>query len=652
MDEYIAYCAREFGIPRLVSVGRGPDGCPAVTLSHPAGFTAVVSLHGAAVTRWARPPSGAAAELGEDNELLALRSEGEAQAGGPAPAAAPPLDGVSPLPGGVTLAFPQVGPGGGAGPSSVSGGGSFPTAPADGFLRHLHWSLYATGAASAGEDGPGAPDPAPSVCLVARDTAATRAVWPHRFEAVYTVSLMLADDWVPPADEEEEEEEAAEEEGAEEEEEDGEDGEGGPEASAASSAEEGEGEGEGEEAAPAASAAAPAAPDPPGTRSPLQPSTARATAEARRTAAQAASRAASAAAARAAEAGAAAPTTARGAARAAAARAGAAGASESDLTLPFDWDPASAGPDPDGVFAGTDTAARPPRPPPPVQLRCVLQILNPAPSASPLTFTAGVIPHARLPRPMAAGLTGAVGRRALDALGGPPGTGPALVTETADRLPLGGPRPVDRVWIGDRVLGVDPPRRPLSRDRSGPPPAPGSVFLESGDGRHALELIPRAGFRDTGARAPGTAARTPLAVDAAAGDEYSATSRAAATAAAAAAAAGAGAAWAAGLVGEVARAVTLPPGALWTGEAVLRLHDREWAALPGAALRAAGVATTPTHYRPGAAVAGGDWAADRVIALDDRPPAVGAADVDPGYVDADEGGEADPDAWPEVPPLY
>jgi len=587
VDEYIAYCGREFGIPGLVSVGRGPDGCPAVTLSHPTGFTAVLSLHGATLTSWARPPSAADPGLGEDNEILALRAEGGGGGGGggggtgtsassAGAAVVSRLDGVSPLHGGVTLAFPQVGPAGGA--ASVSGGGAVPTAPTDGFLRHLHWSIYATGVADGGGGDASPPpcaDPAPSVCLVARDTAATRAVWPHAFEAVYTVSLMLVDDWVPPP-------------------------------------------------SPGGVAGGPAAP---------RTATAAEEASAARAVAVAAAAAAAAAAPPGGEDG-----GSNGMSPAARAAAKPLGPPHPALALPAGTDPEDAA-DPEAVAAGLPWAGDPPPPAPPVQLRCVLQVVNPASAPGPLTFTAGVVPHARLPLPSAAAIVGAAGRKALDALARPPGTGPGLATEGGEPVPLGGPGAVDRVWIGDLDRGA--PRRPLSRAAGGPPPAPGSIFLETGDWRHALELIPRAGFRDTGARCPGSAG-APALSQGRAGDPYASASRAAASGAAAARAVAAGTAWAAGLVGEVARAVTLPPGGLWTGEAVLRLHDRSVAAPLGVAARAAFAASRPTLAlpRPDEDV----WQA-ALADPDVQPDDGGAAGVDPGFVDSEAGGGLDADAW-------
>lgn len=47
-----------------------------------------------------------------------------------------------------------------------------------GFARNLDWEVMAT-----------SPSPAPSVSLRLADTDATRAMWPHHFEVIYTVTL-------------------------------------------------------------------------------------------------------------------------------------------------------------------------------------------------------------------------------------------------------------------------------------------------------------------------------------------------------------------------------------------------------------------------------------------------------------------------------
>lgn len=54
--------------------------------------------------------------------------------------------------------------------------------PSNGFMRDLHWSIADT---SRSPDW--AEDAAPSVALWAEHTEETASIWPHRFEAMYTV---------------------------------------------------------------------------------------------------------------------------------------------------------------------------------------------------------------------------------------------------------------------------------------------------------------------------------------------------------------------------------------------------------------------------------------------------------------------------------
>ena len=72
--------------------------------------------------------------------------------------------------GGIPICFPNWGPKHGL--------------PTDGFLKDLHWSV-----AEAGHSPIWAEDPAPQVTLIAESNDATLAVWPHQFEASYTVRL-------------------------------------------------------------------------------------------------------------------------------------------------------------------------------------------------------------------------------------------------------------------------------------------------------------------------------------------------------------------------------------------------------------------------------------------------------------------------------
>ena len=81
--------------------------------------------------------------------------------------------------GGLPLIFPQYGRASGV--AAYAGGGSSGV-PANGFLSHLHWSLVATGVSP--ED---AYDPAPTAMFAAEWDEDTYSVWPHRFNALYTV---------------------------------------------------------------------------------------------------------------------------------------------------------------------------------------------------------------------------------------------------------------------------------------------------------------------------------------------------------------------------------------------------------------------------------------------------------------------------------
>jgi glucose-6-phosphate 1-epimerase len=158
ISDYVAHCLRDYSIPGdakdapdLVSFGRGPGGLPVVVLSHPNGARAEVCLHGAAVTIWRRA---------DGSEMLFLRGDNA-------------FDGADPVRGGVGLAWPQLGVG---------------ALPAMGLLRTLRWSVVETH-----RDSAAAPDPCPTVSLLAQSDAATLAEWPHPFEALYTVSLLEPD---------------------------------------------------------------------------------------------------------------------------------------------------------------------------------------------------------------------------------------------------------------------------------------------------------------------------------------------------------------------------------------------------------------------------------------------------------------------------
>ncbi len=68
------------------------------------------------------------------------------------------------------MAFPQYGRG---------------ALPTNGFLQSAHWSIADTGVS----DPAFATDPAPSVALFTESDPSTLAIWPHKFEAMYTVRL-------------------------------------------------------------------------------------------------------------------------------------------------------------------------------------------------------------------------------------------------------------------------------------------------------------------------------------------------------------------------------------------------------------------------------------------------------------------------------
>ena len=223
----------------------------------------------------------------------------------------------------------------------------------------------------------------------------------------------------------------------------------------------------------------------------------------------------------------------------------------------------------------------PPLPPPPLQLRFVLQIQNTG--KQPMTFTAGVVAALGLRCPALASIVGTAGRVRFDvpSPGAPPTVG---VDESPDPVPLDGLRHLDRLYVGEvpeeAAAAAAAARRPPNAWKTqAPTPRPetttsrdpwaralgSSLILRTGDLRHEIEAIPRRGFRDVGVRAP---APPP------GGLRRSATT----------------------VIGEVARVVTLSPGAVFTGEAVVRLHDVTHRATPGDAVANAYTAARP-HLR-------------------------------------------------------
>lgn len=128
--------------PAAVVTGRG--GLPKVVLTDADGARAELYLHGAHVTSWA--PAG-----GSEWLFLSERAAFEPRAA---------------IRGGVPVVFPQFA---GQGPL-----------PKHGFARTLEWELAEAGSAAGG---------AAFARLRLRDSAATRALWPHSFLAELSVTV-------------------------------------------------------------------------------------------------------------------------------------------------------------------------------------------------------------------------------------------------------------------------------------------------------------------------------------------------------------------------------------------------------------------------------------------------------------------------------
>ncbi|KAK9867589.1 hypothetical protein WJX84_000523 [Apatococcus fuscideae] len=160
MQEYLEWSQETFDIEDLVEVRQGLGGLPCVALQHPTGATAQVYLHGANVVSWTMP---------DGRELLHTMSDNV-------------FDGHESIRGGMPILFPQVGVG---------------RLPRGGFMGDLHWSVVDTAISPGFAEGT-AEDPAPSVVLHAQDDPWTMSMYPHEFEALYTVSLMLPDDFDSP----------------------------------------------------------------------------------------------------------------------------------------------------------------------------------------------------------------------------------------------------------------------------------------------------------------------------------------------------------------------------------------------------------------------------------------------------------------------
>lgn len=129
-----------------------PDlGLPVARLRHPLGSSVDICLHGAAITSWKRPDGSEILQLDPSNKY----------------------NGIDPISGGLTTAWPQL------------GAGSLPLN--NGVLQYLHWSVLETSCWDIEED------PRPSITLYA-DSEDVRMSgvreefgWP--FEAMLTVTL-------------------------------------------------------------------------------------------------------------------------------------------------------------------------------------------------------------------------------------------------------------------------------------------------------------------------------------------------------------------------------------------------------------------------------------------------------------------------------
>ncbi|KAG2434053.1 hypothetical protein HXX76_007781 [Chlamydomonas incerta] len=142
----VADLNKKYGIPGSVEFKEGKSGSPIVVLKHACGATAEMYLFGACVTSW-KQPSG--------DEVLYVRPDAV-------------FDKSKPISGGVPHCFPQFGPG---------------AMQQHGFARNLDWAVSTTSA----DPNPDEKDPSVEVVLTESDY--TLKMWPHKFKAVYTVSL-------------------------------------------------------------------------------------------------------------------------------------------------------------------------------------------------------------------------------------------------------------------------------------------------------------------------------------------------------------------------------------------------------------------------------------------------------------------------------
>jgi len=137
---------KKFGIKGSVEVKPGNANSTKVVLTHHSGSSAEIYLHGACVTSW-KQPSG--------DEVLYVRPDAV-------------FDKSKPISGGIPHCFPQFGPG---------------KMQQHGFARNLDWAVSATSA------NPNPDEPEPTVELVLTESEYTTKMWPHKFKAVYTVTL-------------------------------------------------------------------------------------------------------------------------------------------------------------------------------------------------------------------------------------------------------------------------------------------------------------------------------------------------------------------------------------------------------------------------------------------------------------------------------
>eukprot|EP00879_Flechtneria_rotunda_P032118 GHRR01035275.1.p1 GENE.GHRR01035275.1~~GHRR01035275.1.p1 ORF type:complete len:238 (+),score=80.98 GHRR01035275.1:77-790(+) len=142
----VADLQKRHGILGSVEFVEGNAGLPTVLLKHACGSTAQVYLFGATIASW-KQPSG--------DEVLYVRPDAV-------------FDKSKPISGGVPHCFPQFGPG---------------AIQQHGFARNLDWEVASTSA----DLQPDERDP--EVELVLTENDYTLKMWPHKFKAVYTVTL-------------------------------------------------------------------------------------------------------------------------------------------------------------------------------------------------------------------------------------------------------------------------------------------------------------------------------------------------------------------------------------------------------------------------------------------------------------------------------